>query len=306
MVLQLILILGIIVVGLYVFGIGTDFLDDIITSFDEKIAKQGETVDPTFTERVNLAKDTNTRVCDLQITFHASAYGFSPLTPDPLEGLFGDINLFHGDIAAFGDFLFRPLAGNPNIFEYQWFCTGGTSSTSTTTESGTKTIIGKTIFGETIEISVPEDSFSTGGDEVCVVKGEELICSQLSFLGLLSWNLAKNQREGLEQLSVFGQSTTDRETIRINFFGKSLTTGKDLGSPQQEGKGTDANPFTKSIMLPRGVDFPVDYSISFTLTDVTEDNYVITFWDNEFLQNGESPGHRFSPKDVCKPGLQRC
>lgn len=306
MVLQLILILGIIIVGLYVFGVGTDFIDDIITSFDERIAKQGETTDPTFQERVNLAKDTNTRVCDLQITFHASAYGGNQLTPDPFEAIFSDtINIYHGDIVAFGDPFFRPLAGNPNIFEYQWFCTGGTSSGPVTTESGTKTIIGKTLFGETFEISVPEDSISTGGDEVCVARGEEIICSQLSFLGLLSWNLGNNLRDGGEQLSVLNPET-DRETIRINFFGKSLTSGKDLGSALQEDKGTDANPFTKSIMLPRGVDFPVDYAIVFLLKDVTEDNYVITFWDNELPQNGESPGHRFSPKDVCKPGLQRC
>ena len=239
----------------YIFGVGTDALDDVFASLDDRKAMQEESPDPEFEERGNFATNTGTRVCDLRITFFATAHSFDPTTPDPLEGLFGNLNIFHGGITAFGDPFFRPLAGNQNIFDYQWFCQGPTTTP----------------------------------------------------LELLSWNLQKNTIGGLEQLSLLalGQ-VTDRERIEVNFFGTAIGTGKELVSPSQPSKGSNSNPFTKAINLPRGVEFPVDYSIQVYLENVTEDNYIITFWDNQWEQNGESPGHRFSPKDVCKPGLTSC
>jgi hypothetical protein len=307
MVVQIVVILIIVVMIAYVFGVGTDFVDDLITSVDDRLAKQGETPDPDFVERVNLAKDTGTRVCDLKITFFATAYNFDPTSFDPLEGIFGDINIFHGDIKGAGDVFQRPLAGNTNIFDYQWMCEGkvvvaetqvaGTTTTSTS-GSTTTTTSDPPLVGEG----------STGDSEICVTKARgTVVCTALSFLDLLSWNLQKNTVAGLEQLSLLaiGQ-VTDRERVEVNFFGTSINTGKALGSPSQPSKGTNSNPFTKSDNLPRGVDFPVDYVIELTLVDVTEDDYVITFWDNEFPQNGKPPGHRFSPKDLCKPGSTSC
>lgn len=288
----------------YVFGVGTDFVDDLITSFDEKVAKQGETPDPDFVERVNLAKDTGTRVCDLKITFYATAYNFNPL--QAFSELFGDINIFHGDIRA--GVLQQSIVGNTNIFDYTWMCEGEVvvaetqvagvttppaPSTSTTSEPDVIPLVGEG---------------STGGSEICVTKARgTVVCTALSFLDLLSWNLQKNTIPVLEELSLLalGQ-VTDRERIQINFFGTSINTGKELGSPSQPNKGTNSNPFTKSTTLSRGIDFPIDYAIEVTLVDVTEDDYVITFWDDEFPQNGERVGHRFSPKDLCKPGLSSC
>jgi len=308
MVVQLIVILIILGLGIYIISSGTDFFSDILTSAEDRIAKQNETPDPDFLERVNLAKDTGTRVCDLRITFFATAYSFDPTTPDPLEGLFGDINIFHGEITGAG-FFGGSLAGNTNIFDYQWLCEGKVVVTETQV-AGTTTTTTSGGFISTTSTSDPPlvGEGSTGDSEICVTKARgTVVCTALSFLDLLSWNLQKNTISGLEELSLLalGQ-VTDRELIVINFFGTSINSGKALGSPSQPNKGTDSNPFTKSTNLSRGIDFPVDYSIEVTLEDVTEDDYVITFWDNKFPQNGERVGHKFSPKDLCKPGLTSC
>jgi hypothetical protein len=309
---QLILVIFIIVIGMYIFGIGTDFLDDIGKQADALIRKQNEVPDATYQDRGNFAKNTGTRVCDLDITFHATAWNYDPTkTLNAVEWVFGNINIFHGKIT--GDILppllvvpftgiLTPvlgitsnghLAGNTDIFDYQWYCTGATGEVSLK------------------ESDTPPSSTtggSTGQTEICRTgaRGEK-VCVTASFLDLFRWNLEKNTREGIDQLALLGfQDRTDRETITVNFFGKSLTGGKDLVSPSQANKGTNANPFTKQTQLPRDVEFPVDYQITVFLKDVTEDNYLITFWDEDYEQNGKPVGHRFTVKDICKPGLETC
>jgi len=305
MVVQLIVILIILGLGFYIISSGTDLFSDILTSAEDRIAKQNEIPDQDFQERVNFAKDTGTRVCDLRITFFATAHNFDPTSFSVFETFLGDINIFHGDVRV--GVLAVSLAGNTDIFDYQWLCEGEVVVAETQVAGVTTPPAPSTSTTSTSDPPLVGEG-STGDSEICVTKARgTVVCTALSFLDLLSWNLQKNTISGLEELSLLalGQ-VTDRELIVINFFGTSINTGKALGSPSQPDKGTNSNPFTKSTNLPRGIDFPVDYAIEITLEDVTEDDYIITFWDDKFPQNSKPPGHRFSPKDLCKPGLTSC
>jgi hypothetical protein len=287
MVLQAILIIAIIIIGAYIFGIGTDFFDDVLGSIDEKIAKQNEVPDPETFENANLAKDRGTRICDLQMTWYGAMWETDPFGFDPI-GLFEQRYVFIGSIT-------HPIsqlqpAQDVRTFTYQWTCVGETTTT-------------------TDEV-IPVMSTSTGGSEICRTgaRGSQ-VCVSLSFLDLFGHNLQKNTQDGIEQLSLLalGGSETDRETIRIKFIGRSLSdNGKFLQSPDLPTLGTPNNPITKSVTLSRGDPFPRAFSIGpINLSDVTEDNYVIEYWIDEYRLNAKAPGAIFT-KDLCKPGLETC
>ncbi len=125
--------------------------------------------------------------------------------------------------------------------------------------------------------------------------------STASLLDIFRVNIRENTLNGLSiinELAFAGGLETDRELIRVHFLGESIDhPGKFLITPADK-KGTPSNEFTSSIRLSRGDDFPAEYTITIRLLDVTEDNYVIEFWDENWRQNNEERSHRFD-KDIC-------
>jgi len=332
MVFQLILILGIIIVGAYIFGIGTDFFDDVLTSFEARAAKQAAVPEQSPEDRpINIATERGEgyRVCDLNLTFFATMTDF-----DATQLI--DINLSEERFIWHGAQV-RNIFGNIGLS----FLESIDVQSLKTLERVTSTIQGpqqtSTQFDDVYDYSwkceglidfFPNDpnadpnkflppseetSVSTGEDEICVTRGDEIICSSLSFFNNLGWNLAKNHADALESASLsllsFGASETDNEIIIVNFVGQSRTSNinrpseipNDLYSPKIPNKGTFDQPFTKVKQLPKGADFPYDYRIDLVLEDVTEDDYLITFWDANYKQNGEAVGHMFEFV-VCRPG----
>lgn len=327
MVFQLILIIGILIVGVYVLGIGTDFLDDVATQFEARAAKQAAVPDQEDQDRplnIALERGEGFRVCDLTLTFFATMTDFDAtqlidinLTEErfiwhgaQVRNIFGNVGLSFLEGTGLKTLERVTSTTQPqqtstqfdDVYDYSWKCEGlADFFPSDPNQDPTKFLPPS-----------DEESVSTGGDEVCVTRGDEIICSQLTFLNLLSWNLAKNHADAFESLSLlsFGASETDGEIIIVNFVGKSRSTGplfgdavaNDLYSPKLPGKGTFDQPFTKVKVLPKGADFPYDYRIDLTLEDVTEDDYLITFWDAKYKQNGEAVGHMFDIA-VCRPGV---
>jgi len=313
MVFQVILILVVVVVGAYVLGIGTDFFDDLFTSFDQKLKKQAEVPEPTTlapkegTERgsvfarANLAEDTGSRICDLEITFVGTITDIPVGTPGVEAGIEGIIGLsrflYHGD-TFFGD-----IPNDTRIFDYRWYCIGAVDDS-----------------GEAVGIDT--------NTEICGLSGvvstffsqeeEEIICFIPTAFDIFSWNIAKNTLDGVEQLSLlsiipesfsdigaFGFTKSDNEIVAVNFIGKSKTNGKLLYTPEESNKGDEDTPFTKSRSIGSGAQFPIDYRLTVYLVDVTEDNYTIEHWYDEFRTNNENVGNIFK-KNLCKPNLKVC
>jgi len=309
MVFQIILILIVIVVGAYVLGIGTDFLDDIATNIDEKLAKQSEVPSATdeeiFENTANLAKDRGTRVCDLWIDYFVTMTNLNP-TGIEIANFAGDRWLWIGeDFREFGPFS-DFIAGNTAIFEYGWLCESEVTTTTTSTSTSSST----TPPSSTTTSSPLVAEGSTGQGEICRIaaRGTQ-VCETLSFLSLLGWNLEKNTAQGIEQLSLlaFGFDESEREVIRVNFIGESKTDDrKRLYAPEVPTLGTIDKPFTDSFRLGVGEDFPIDVVVGrIYLDDVTEDNYLMEFWYDSFPVNNKNVGKHFF-KDLCKPGLSDC
>lgn len=300
MIAQAIVIILVIVMGMYIFGVGTDFLDDIVATVDEKIAKQNEVPSPKVSEVANFAKETKTRVCDLGITFYGTMTNFNPYE-DPFNFL-EDRFIWHGDIKPplinFGEPIASgPLAKDTRIFQYQWYCTGPTITQAQEASAGRTNCEDPATCKEICGQVLGAFGIPTG----------EMTCTTASTLDIIGWNLKANTNNVEDQLSLLALrlSKTDKEIVRVHFVGKSLTnSGKVLFTPA-DGKGTEGNEFTKSITLPIGAAFPYSYRIEFILKDVTEDNYNIEFWDEQYKQNNKPTGYIFEKK-LCKPGLSVC
>jgi len=315
MVFQIIALLVIIVVGAYVFGIGTDFFDDIFADIEAKAAAQeNKATDLETFENANLASQTGTRVCDLNIVFFGTIWEIDPFGFDPFN--FAESRFVYiGDITH--PFSQLQPAQDTRTLRADWLCVGEKTEEQKQAEASTSSTSTSmaTITPSTTTTTPPTTAQplvaagSTGGGEICVTKARgTVVCTTLSFLDLFGWNLNKNTIDGLEELSLlaFGASLTDRETITIQFIGRSLTNqGKFLQSPELD-KGTPGNPFTKSVTLPRGSQFPFAFQTPIlNLDDVTEDNYLIEYWIEDFRLNAKAPGTIFNI-DLCKPGLTNC
>jgi len=312
MVLQIIIVLVIIVLGLYVIGVGTDFLSDISASFAEKAKKQAEvqgegtTVTEVFA-KANLAKDTGTRVCDLEIIFVGDLVDFETglflIGQGGISGFLGfERFIYFGE--PFDPILASNIPGDRDIFEYTWFCDTPVSTTATTTSA---TTVGTS--GSTTSEPVPlVGEGSTGGGEICRTGARGIqICETLSIFQLLSWNLIKNTGAGIEQLQLsLLEQKSDEEIVRVNFIGPSKTRQNfNLYAPDFADLGIEENPFTKSFQLGTDENFPVSYRIKLNLDDVTEDDYRIEFWYDTFPANNEPVGTHFF-KDLCRPGSSNC
>lgn len=314
MVFQIILILIVVVVGAYVLGIGSDFFDDLFASFDAKVKKQAEVDDPKTVDplegtdrgsifaRANLAQDTGSRICDLEITFVGSMSDIPVGTPGfeaGIEGILGfERFLYHG-----GDF--GGVLSDKRIFTYDWYCIGAVDDTG----GGEINSAGVDTNTEICGLSgVVSTNILFGGEPE-----EEIVCFDPTAFDIFRWNLAKNTLDAVEQLSLlstfaiggFGTDESDNENVAVNFFGKSKSTGKLLYSPDDSFKGDEDSPFTKSKTIGIGAQFPVDYRVTVYLTDVTEDNYTIEHWYDTWRTNNENVGHIFK-KNICKPGLSVC
>lgn len=313
MVVQLIVVLIIIVLGLYIVGVGSDFFSDISASFNEKVKKQAEvfgestTVEAVF-EKANLAEDTGTRICDLEIIFVGDVTDFETGVnlQGGIESFIGfDRFIFFGQPTDFASALLSPgVPADKDIFEYTWLCDTAPAVAEVSTSISAMVVTDDTtVTADPIPL-VGEGS--TGGSEICRTGARGIqVCESLSIFTLLSWNLGKNTQAGIDQLSLLGQETAG-EVIRVNFIGPSKTrTSFNLWTPDFPNLGIEEAPFTKSFTLGTGEEFPVAYRIKLNLDDVTEDNYKIEFWYETFPANNKPVGTHFF-KDLCKPGLSTC
>jgi len=318
MVLTLVIVLVVVIFAIYIAGAGTDFLKDISASFAEKAAKQAEvkgegtTVNEVFA-KANLAKDVpGARICDLEIIFVGSV---SDLATGPLAvqgGIEGVLGLQGARFIYFGDppdsVFFPDIPSNKNIFEYTWMCQGTAAPITTTTTAPSTTTTTTTTTAPAPVPIVGEGS--TGGGEICRTAARGIqVCTTLSILNLLSWNLNKNNLAALsffdtvEPLALGFDLVGSNEVIRVNFIGQSINRPSfNLYTPDFPDEGIESSPFTKSDKLDEGANFPVTYRIPLILVDVTEDNYNIEFWYDDFSANNKAVGTHFD-KAICKPSI---
>jgi len=312
MVFQLIIVLVVVIFALYILSSGTDFLKDIAASFEERektqaeVKGEGTMVSEVFA-KANLAKDVpGARICDLEIIF-VGVLNDLVVGPSIAGGLEGFLGVGEQRFIYQGETLdpFLPdLPSNENIFEYSWMCQGTAAPiTTTTTAPSTTTTTTTTTAPEPVPI-VGEGS--TGGGEICRTAARGIqVCTTLSIFNLLSWNLAKNNEAAFEQLSLLalGVSDVSGEVVRVNFIGSSVTRPAfNLYSPDFPSLGIEESPFTKSATFDEGSNFPIQYRIKLILVDVTEDNYNIEFWFDDYLVNNKPVGTFFT-KAICKPSV---
>ena len=114
---------------------------------------------------------------------------------------------------------------------------------------------------------------------------------------LFSFNLQKNFKDVPD--FILGTSKTDAEVVRMKFEGFSINTEKQLFDK------TGKLQFQGSKMLPIGADFPIEFRVPIFLEDVTEDDYIIRWWNEDYSVNGKDTGTRFNYK-LCMPSKSSC
>lgn len=265
MVIQVILLLVLIIFVAYSFGVGGEVFEDIAADVREDKTKQKDVADPAIIEVGNFASDTGTRVCDLQIKFYGSMSANDPFGIDPFN--FGEERwLWHGDIenTAIPGILGFKLSSDTRIVSYEWFCPNVNVSAASIFWNIRQNTL--SLFPETGE-------------------GREL-----SLLG--------DVVEGVGDITGLANQKTGGEVIRMFFQAESLKTGKLM--LDKNAFGLDNKPFQASVTLPVGSTFTYDYVISTRLQDVTEDDYELIFWSQDYEMNKEEPGHRFT-YFLCSP-----
>lgn len=98
--------------------------------------------------------------------------------------------------------------------------------------------------------------------------------------------------------------TTDNVIVRMYFTGDSLSNGRELVASKTPGGPVDQLQFSNKIVIAEGTDYPFSFNIPVYLYDVTEDNYLVDYWNDQYIFNERNPGHHFTYK-ICKPG-QAC
>lgn len=152
---------AVIVIGASIAGISlSDLVEDAQAFVQEQEEKRNDSTNPDLDKVGNFAKDTGTRVCDLEVNFvgvigghdfYKSAIDGENLTTEDTFLYLGD----HGkDIFGIIEIIENP---NENIIDYQWHCKGeaGTNM-SWLTNVGMDNLVQNSVFsktnGETIRI----------------------------------------------------------------------------------------------------------------------------------------------------------
>jgi hypothetical protein len=276
MVLQLILGLILVIIILSSVGIGGEIFDDIAADVREDKAKQKDVIDPAIINIGNFASDTGTRICDLELTFYGTVTPYNPITLEniPLRNDEDALWLWHGDVQntldVFALLFGNTIADDTRIVTYEWFCSNVNVSAAS---------VFWNLRQNTLEL------FGNAGN------------SQVnpSTLSLIS-----NIQEGVE--TILGPSEfaeTGGETIRLFFQAESLNNNGKL-MIDKFGFGPDNKPFQASQTLPVSSPFPYNYVISLRLQDVTEDDYLLSFWSDDYEQNNKQTGFRFT-YFICSP-----
>ncbi len=98
---------------------------------------------------------------------------------------------------------------------------------------------------------------------------------------------------------------SEGQTIRIKLDGESKTTGKLLVGKQSENSNVLINQFQDITEIPQGAEFPVGWNVRIFLYDVTEDDYNIEFWSEDFRIN-DQPVSTHIKYDLCRPSKTSC
>lgn len=125
-----------------------------------------------------------------------------------------------------------------------------------------------------------------------------LCTSSATTAELLQWNLENNLHEA--SLLILGIDKTDGEVVRIKFEGLSKETDKFLFDK------TGKTQFQSSVTLPIGSDFPYEFRTKYALLKgVTEDDYNLRWWSEDYKVNNEAVGHKFT-YNLCMPSKKTC
>ena len=273
MVLQVILILVVIIFIAYSFGVGGEIIDDVVADVRENVVKQKDVADPAIIDVANFAADTGTRICDLSLKFYGTMTPVDPNSFDPFN--FGEERwIWHGDIKADLDFIdFLNIGGDGwvgdrRIVTYEWLC-------------------------PTVNVSAASIFWNLRENALELFGGTGTFTPQKLDLG--------NVINGIAELTNLDQPETSGEVVRYFFQAESLNTGKLM--IDKNGFGLDNKPFQSNEKLPNGADFPYDYIINIRLQDVTEDDYLLKFWSNDYEMNAQNAGFRFEYY-LCSPFSQ--
>ncbi len=107
--------------GVVVYSLFSETIDTIISKINEEQEKQNVQAPPDERENGNLASNTGTRVCDLDIKIVGVVYDSLPLgIGDPFTGQ--ELGLWVGDVTGKADTSFFFEDYNKNVIEYQWIC----------------------------------------------------------------------------------------------------------------------------------------------------------------------------------------
>jgi len=99
--------------------------------------------------------------------------------------------------------------------------------------------------------------------------------------------------------------TTEDIELRFWLTGESKNTGNRLvGSKTPDGT-VNLLKFSDKETIPEGIDFPIDYGVPVYLYKVTEDDYTISWWNEEYISNDRNVNHKFS-YTLCKPANFPC
>lgn len=157
----------------------------------------------------------------------------------------------------------------------------------------------------TINNAFDPDAFNTNVLEYqwyCTDPGPE----QASLLDLLSFHAEANANSLGGKLATGNIFETDTElNLRFLFTGDSINTGKKLVASKTPNGVVDQLEFSDKVVIPNGTPFPLAYGVPVYLYDVTEDDYRIKFWNQDFTHNDKPVGFKFDHK-ICKPGTSSC
>lgn len=265
-----IILIAALILTFSVLGIGGAFWDSVITTAEEKLKRQNDdntaTNDPDVSTTGTFAKDTGTRVCNLNIKFVGTVDG---------NLLSDDINLFHGDYqytvnsdvwvqlnseidqitGTTGNEFF-----NTNVVEYLWVCTDDNK-----TDLANASWIDLALFNWSARIGNPA----------------------ISDLGVTKLSLE--------------EITGGEKTVRYNFYAEKLDDrSKRLSAKTLESSTEVKTDFQARQILADGTKLPANYNVNQWLYDVTEYDYMLTFWSDEWLVNDKRVNQEFQYK-ICRP-----
>lgn len=127
--------------------------------------------------------------------------------------------------------------------------------------------------------------------------------NQASFLDMFSF-VAQDKLSNLgEELNL--SATKTQIEVRFHFTATSLTNGNRMIASQTSDGNVNLLQFSDKQILGANLSFPITVNVPVFLYKVTEDDYNIQFWNEEFKINDKPVGHRFS-YNLCVPDKTSC